>query len=605
MASEAEIERLYQLFVTNGGGALSFSGTNLTPKQYSDATAISKLTPIEMAQLEARQHQYNRQKALGVISDEIGNNTFSNPYAARGVYGNSLLSGLHGSAGSVAAGLINGGFSGFSDVNRALLVAGVLSQTGVDLEKIIKIAGLMTLGGAMYSSLTNHTNGQTANLPKTLEDASALSTMNEQFGEQGDPCGFFNQLMGILGGAFDGTLNFIETAIGDITSLLAKTGITAVLSSILSALTGAAGVVATGIAGVVALITGGIATILKTLSPLIGKVMSAMSDITSQIANEISSLTDMAAQLLKKAFALLIGSAGLDPCKRAVLDNTGSANMKDAIAQLNQPLGTAAPGGIGTTVDTRVNAGEVMMQLSQAQAEALLRAGVPQSPFTEAAKEYSTWDSALHSSATNSSIRPKGTPSDTTVPSTDAHGFNTSLLPVRRDGESMAEFVLRTQTESSISAGAPETSASSTTALESDAINPKLQVYSRNGEQMKRDWSSKQLSYVTTSQAMMSQMRNALTTKQFVGKASLSSRVTQLLDTQYANQQVVKNLTKKYMEQFYYWAEGGIPSRVTEKKIRFIYNTSIKPAQTRAYNNAVTSMADILIEWTSIDNQIY
>ncbi len=55
MASEAEIERLYQLFVTNGGGALSFSGTNLTPKQYSEALATSNLTPLEMAQLEARQ----------------------------------------------------------------------------------------------------------------------------------------------------------------------------------------------------------------------------------------------------------------------------------------------------------------------------------------------------------------------------------------------------------------------------------------------------------------------------------------------------------------------------------------------------------------------
>jgi len=594
MASEAEIERLYQLFVTNGGGALSFSGTNLTPKQYSDATAISKLTPIEMAQLEARQHQYNRQKALGVISDEIGNNTFSNPYAARGVYGNSLLSGLHGSAGSVAAGLINGGFSGFSDVNRALLVAGVLSQTGVDLEKIIKIAGLMTLGGAMYSSLTNHTNGQTANLPKTLEDASALSTMNEQFGEQGDPCGFFNQLMGILGGAFDGTLNFIETAIGDITSLLAKTGITAVLSSILSALTGAAGVVATGIAGVVGLITGGIATILKTLSPLVGKLINAMSDITSQIAGEISSLADMAAQLLKKAFALLIGSAGLDPCKRAVLDNTGSPNMKDAIAQLNQPLGTAAPGGIGTTVDPRVNAGEVTKKLTQAQAEALLRAGVPQSPFTDAAQTYSTYDSSLHSTATDSSIRPKLRPSDTVTATTDAHGFNSSVMPTRRDGESMTEFLNRTGVTTSPTA----------TELESEAIKSK-QVYSRNGEQMKREWSSKQLSYTRDSRALMSEIRTALSTKNFVGKTSLSSRLTQLLDTQYNNQVVVENLTKKYMEQFYYWTEGGIPSRVTEKKIRLIYNARIKPAQTRAYNNAVTSMASIKTEWNSIDSQIY
>jgi UDP-N-acetylglucosamine:LPS N-acetylglucosamine transferase len=79
MASEAEIERLYQLFVANGGGALSFSNTNLTPKQYSEAVNASNLTPLEMAQLEARQHQYNRQKALNTIADEIDANTFTNP----------------------------------------------------------------------------------------------------------------------------------------------------------------------------------------------------------------------------------------------------------------------------------------------------------------------------------------------------------------------------------------------------------------------------------------------------------------------------------------------------------------------------------------------
>ena len=51
MASEAELERLYQLFVTNGGGAFTFSGANLTPKQYSDAVSTSNLTPLQMAQL--------------------------------------------------------------------------------------------------------------------------------------------------------------------------------------------------------------------------------------------------------------------------------------------------------------------------------------------------------------------------------------------------------------------------------------------------------------------------------------------------------------------------------------------------------------------------
>ena len=233
MASEAEIERLYQLFVANGGGALSFSNTNLTPKQYSEAVNASNLTPLEMAQLEARQHQYNRQKALNTIADEIDANTFTNPYAARSTYGSSLFSNLGTSQGSINAGLLAGGFSGYSDANRALVVAGVLSATGVELENIIKIAGLTALGTTMYSSLSNHTNNQTANLPKTLEDANSLSSMNAQFGEQGDPCGFFNQIMGILGGIFDGTLDFIETAIGDIISLVNSTGIPAILSSIL------------------------------------------------------------------------------------------------------------------------------------------------------------------------------------------------------------------------------------------------------------------------------------------------------------------------------------------------------------------------------------
>ena len=113
MASEAEIERLYQLFVTNGGGALSFSGTNLTPKQYSEALATSNLTPLEMAQLEARQRQYNKSVALNSIADEIDANNFTNPYAPRAAYGSSLFTSLASSAGAGKIGDINTAFSGF------------------------------------------------------------------------------------------------------------------------------------------------------------------------------------------------------------------------------------------------------------------------------------------------------------------------------------------------------------------------------------------------------------------------------------------------------------------------------------------------------------
>jgi len=99
MASEEELERLYQLFVINGGGDFTFSNTNLTPKQYSQLVSASQLTPRQMAELEARQLQYNKQSALNVFASEIDTNNFSNPYVARTTNSNSLLSALTASAG--------------------------------------------------------------------------------------------------------------------------------------------------------------------------------------------------------------------------------------------------------------------------------------------------------------------------------------------------------------------------------------------------------------------------------------------------------------------------------------------------------------------------
>ena len=599
MASEAEIERLYQLFVANGGGAFSFSNTNLTPKQYSEAVNASNLTPLEMAQLEARQHQYNRQKALNTIADEIDANTFTNPYAARSTYGSSLFSNLGTSQGSINAGAIAGGFSGYSDANRALVVAGVLSATGVDLENIIKIAGLTALGTTMYSSLSNHTNNQTANLPKTLEDANSLSSMNAQFGEQGDPCGFFNQIMGILSGIFNGTLDFIETGIGDIISLVNATGIPAILSSILSALTSAGGIVATGIAGVVGLIAGGIATILQQLSPLVGKIINAIGDITTQIASEIASLADMAASLIRKALALLIGSAATDPCKQNVLKNTGSPAMQGAIAQLNQPLGHGNPHNIPTTLDDRANPDEVTKKLTAAKAEALLKAGVPQSPFTDAAKEYTTNDSVLHSSAETTSVRPKSRPSSnttytTTSEATSSSSFDEELMPTRKAGETMDEFMKRI--------GA--TRQATVEERESEAMKSR-EVVSLQVRAMVREWQPKQLDYTRDSRALMSKMRFALDTKNFTNKTSLKSRLKQLLDIQYDNQVRVENLTNQYAEAFKYWTNGGIPNKVTEAKLRLQYNARIRPAQTRTYNNAVSSKNAVETEWNSIDSQLY
>jgi len=330
MASEAEIERLYQLFVANGGGAFTFSGTNLTPKQYTDAVSASNLTPLEMAELEARQHQYNRQSALNTIADEIDANNFSNPYIQRASVGNNLLSILSASNGYTNVNNLNNAFSGFSSSDKALIFAGVLANTGVDIEGLLKVIGLSAIGVGMYNSLTNHTNNQTANIPQTMQDADALASMNAQFGEKGDPCDAFNVLMGILAGIYDGTLNFIEKAIGDITAFLNDSGITSLIQSIIAAIAGAGSVVA----DVITAISNLGLTLLGGVIGLVAKVINAMADITDAIANEIAALADMALQLIRKALALVLGGAAGDPCKKAVLMNTGSDEMKEALYKI-------------------------------------------------------------------------------------------------------------------------------------------------------------------------------------------------------------------------------------------------------------------------------
>jgi len=398
MASEAEIERLYQLFVAKGGGAGTFDNANLTPKQYSDATASSQLTALQLAQLESKQHQYNKQSALRTIADEIDANNFTNPYATRGAYSSGLFGTSALATGASNVGLLSTALSGFGTGDKALIFAGVLAASGVDLEQILKIGGLGLLGTTLFSSLTNHTNNQTANIPQTMADASSLASMNAQFGEAGDDCLFFNQLMGILSGTFDGTLDYIDTTISSIASLINQTGVPALLSSIISAITGAVG----GVTGVIAAIIGALVgvgvSILKSLGPMVGKIINAMADMTSQIATELAGFADMAAALLRKALALVLGSSALDPCQSKVLMNTGTISMKDAVTLLKHPMGTGAPGGIGTTVDTRANPDEVKQQMKYSRDEAKLNPGVVQNPITESAKKYIPKDDVLHTS---------------------------------------------------------------------------------------------------------------------------------------------------------------------------------------------------------------
>ena len=541
MASEAEIERLYQLFVANGGGNLTFSNTNLTPKQYSDAVNASQLTPLEMAQLESKQHQFNRQSALNTIADEIDANNFNNPYSARGIFGTSLLNTLGAHQGSINAGLIDGAFSGFTDSNRALVVAGVLSATGVDLEKIIKIAALTGLGTSMYTSLTDHTNNQTANIPKTMEDASSLSSMNEQFGEEGDPCSFFNQLMGILAGIYDGTLDFIDKAIGDITSFLNKTGITQLFLDIINAINGAVGGVATAVAAITGLLVGAVLEVMKALSPLVGKVINAINEVTTAIATEINALANMAADLLKKALALLIGSFGSDECKKKVLENTGSPEMKDAIEKLNHPLGHGNPHIVGTTEDNRANAENVLRAMNDANENALIDDGVPQNPYSTHGQTYTGFDKTLHEERKSDYWTRK-------IRSKQYLTMHNDWMPRQKDYMRDSGNII---------------------------------------SEMQRALST---SDFTNKKALKTRLQDLIREQYAQSKKIQGMRTRHKHEFEYVTQNI--NFRDKRDD-------------ANERKIAEAYRDRINPAMTRIYNTAVASLNNTKTEWSSIDIQLH
>ena len=552
MASEAEIERLYQLFVAKGGGAGTFDNTNLTPKQYSDVTASSQLTALQLAQLESRQHQFNKQSALRSIADEIDANNFSNPYAARGAYSSSLFGSSALATGATNVGLLNSALSGFGTGDKALIFAGVLAASGVDLEQILKIGGLALLGTTLFSALTNHTNNQTANIPQTMADASSLASMNAQFGEAGNPCDQFNQLMGLLGGAFDGTLDFIDGAIVSITSLINQTGITSLLSSIISALGSAVAGVAGAVTAIVGALVGAGVALMKTLFPIVGKIINAMAAVTSQIATELAGFADMAAALLRKALALVLGSAALDPCQSAVLTNTGSLAMKDAVALLKHPMGTGAPGGIGTTVDDRANPERVIKVMEEVHKKADLSQGVVQSPTVAAAKTYVAQDGTLHPVLLMEDGQLPDIPTGSTYREMQVHAYD---------------------------------------------------IWTQVGF----DWNTKQMQYMSTAKSHERIMTYAYKTRDFTGiaKQALKARLQELIQLNWKHQDKVSALKENISLSFFYFTPGGEKVKSIEDDMATRYYDYLKPAMDRIYKDAIAFQESSAIAWASIDKETY
>lgn len=405
MASESEYERLYQLWVqqnTINGGTVTLDGAN-TPAEYYDEASSLTLTPQQLAELQARQAHYNRTQALQTISSEIGANNFTNPYNTRSIDSINKLNTFSTSQGvlnAIALSAILNGSDALALGGSAVVIAALSNALGVDFEKLLLTAGLAGIGIAMFNNLQSHTNSQTVNLPDTLENASQLAGMNAQFGEGPSSCSLFNELMGILAGAFDGAFDFMDAAIDKISSIVNQ--VAGALGDIVAGITGA---IASGIDAIVSAISGlipqGIKDLFNEIGDIASGLMGAFSDIANQITSEISNALEMANQIAQKLAALAMAAAMLDPCKLAVLMNTGSPDLKAAANSVISPV-TNIVEEVQTELDPRADAEEVNRAVANAKAEAQTAPGVPQSPFSEAAKIYTGLDAYLHSAANGS-----------------------------------------------------------------------------------------------------------------------------------------------------------------------------------------------------------
>ena len=94
-----------------------------------------------------------------------------------------------------------------------------------------------------------------------------------------------------------------------------------------------------------------------------------VSDIANQITSEIANALEMANQIAQKLAALAMAAAMLDPCKLAVLMNTGSPELKSAANAMTSPV-TNVIEEVQTELDPRANPEEVTRAVENAKAEA-------------------------------------------------------------------------------------------------------------------------------------------------------------------------------------------------------------------------------------------
>ena len=216
--------------------------------------------------------------------------------------------------------------------------------------------------------------------------------------------------------------------------------------------------------------------------------------------------------------------------------------MKDAIEKLNHPLGTAAPGGIGTTVDNRANAENVLRAMNDANENALIDDGVPQTPYSIHGQSYTAHDSSLHDTTTTSD-------------------YWTRKI-VSRQYSTLHSLWM-----------------------------PKQLAYSRDsGNVISKMQRALSTSDFTNKKSLQTRLQDLIREQYAQGQNIATLRTRFKHEFTYTTKNI--NFRDK-IDDFH------------EREIAKAYQTRIEPAMTRIYNAAVTSLNNTKTEWSSIDNQLY
>jgi hypothetical protein len=685
--SEAEFERLYQEFIRKGGGSLTGSNnptasniifetlgeTVNTPVEYYDEKNKIELTPSQLAELNAAEEQYNRKQALSIISSELASNNFSNPYNTISTDGITNYAEYNSSQGVLSLNNANNSFNLLSNTNnggsilaQSTIIVGVLAATGLDFDKILLGATLGTVAITMFNNLKLHTDSQIQDLPQTLQDADTLSGLNKSFGEQDNSCSLFNELMGIMSGSFDSAFSLLDSAKSSLMNILNQTGIMdffdGISSDISNIISGLVGPISDNINSLISNISGvvnnalnsimgslpNIKSMLGDLGSMASSAMNAVSSVANQIFGEIANISNMASQIADKLAAMAMAGAMLDPCKLAVLMNTGSPELKTAAGLLNAPLPTGNAGfNIPTTVDSRAFPGDVDSIISTAKDAASSQPGVPQSPFSLAASIYQPIDAYLFdlydsnnglSSEFETITSSDGSTRVVKKPLTGSNSLSATLsdiistsrgtpqlpipeletLPSIQDVDGITQGGTVTNDVTSNTRGDASNPQITSAASDADIIDTAgnnittdnkgnaLPLMSVLAEVFKTLWRPTIGKDVTSQQTLIrntiSDIRTYTESNSVIFKTGQKKQALIIIEELSGYKNILRDL-HNVKKELTYESPGADFNVVKEEEKRVLFNNSIKPRHTRIVNNVSPKIASSIASWESIKEQ--